>query len=113
MMHAGFTVNGVTVFDSGEYETWSSSMFNQRVLKKFGDELIKDMVFDTVDQTTETTNEMFSAAVQRDTPETGYDKFHLWFFRGLSTPLEESVVKRVAHKLTHVKDFKVADMAGS
>ena len=66
--------------------------------------------FLTVDQTTETTNEMFSAAVQRDTFETGYDKFHLINFKGLETPLEESVVKRVAQKLTHVKDFKVAVM---
>ena len=86
-------------------------MFNQRVLKKFGDELIKDMVFAGVDQSTETTNEMLSAAVQRDTPETGYDKFHLIYFRGLETPLEENVIQRVAQKLAHVKDFKVASMS--
>ena len=105
MMKAGFFVNGVTVFDKGMTETWSSSMFNQRVLKRFGDELIKDMEFESVNQTTEITNEMLSAAVQRDTPTTGYDKFHLWNFEGLETPLEESVVQRVAQKLAHVKDF--------
>ena len=36
----GFTVNGVIVFDEGESETWSSAMLNQRMLKKFGDDLI-------------------------------------------------------------------------
>ena len=36
----GFKVNGVTVFDEGESETWSSAMLNQRMLKKFGDDLI-------------------------------------------------------------------------
>ena len=109
-MKAGLTVNGVTVLDKALTETWSCSMFNQRVLKKFGDELIKDMVIDFVNQATETTNELFSAAIQRDTPETGYEKFHLNNFKGLKTPMEKSVLQRVAQKLTNVKDFKVRYM---
>ena len=109
-MRTGFKVNGVTVFDIGLAEFWSSSMFNQRLLKKFGDELIRDMDIESLEQTTETTNEFLTAAVQRDTPEIGYDKFHLHFFKGLETPLEESVVQRVTEKLTFVKDFKVSTM---
>ena len=60
-MSAGFKISGVTVFDKGESETWSSAMLNQRVLQKYGDDLIKDIEIDHVDQTTEITNEFFSA----------------------------------------------------
>ena len=80
------------------------------MLNKFGDELIKDIVIEWVDQSTETMNEFLSAAVQRDTPETGYEKFHLRNFEGLETPLEESVVQRVTQKLTHVQDLAVTGM---
>ena len=43
LMSLGFKISGVTVFESRIHETWSSAMFNQRVLKKFGDDLIKDI----------------------------------------------------------------------
>ena len=76
----------------------------------FGDGLINDMIIFDVNQSTEIMNEFLSAAIQRDTSETGYDKFHLIDFYGLETPLEESVVQRVIKKLTNVKDFKVATM---
>ena len=76
----------------------------------FGDGLINDMIIFDVNQSTEIMNEFLSAAIQRDTSETGYEKFHLIDFYGLETPLEESVVQRVIKKLTNVKDFKVATM---
>ena len=104
-MSAGLILNGVTVFESNAAETWSSSMFNQRVLKKFGDEIIKDLVIEDVRQSRETTNELLSAAIQRDTPETGYEKFHLG---GLDTLVEEGIIERIKQKLSFVKDFKVA-----
>ena len=34
---AGLSLNLVEVFANGQSETWSASMLNQRILKKFGD----------------------------------------------------------------------------
>ena len=59
-MCAGLKIGGVTVLQPGESETWSNSMLSQRILKTYGDEPVKDVYFDTVNQTTETTNELFS-----------------------------------------------------
>ena len=80
------------------------------MLKKYGDDSIKDVVIKGVNQTTETTNEFLSTVDQKVTPETGYDKFNISHFRGLETRIEESVVQRVSQKLTRVKNFKVAKM---
>ena len=80
------------------------------MLKKFGDDLIKHIAIEYVRQSTEITNELLSAAVQRDSPETGYEKFHLINFEGLETPLEESIIERIKAKLTKVQDFTVSAM---
>ena len=109
-MNLGLKISGVTVFDMSKHETWSSAMFNQRLLKTYGDDLINDIEIHELNQTTEITNEFLSAVVQRDTPESGYEKFLLWNFRGLKTPLEESVFNRVIEKLSTVKEFKIAHM---
>ena len=85
-------------------------MLNQRILKTYGDDPVKDVAIETVNQTTEVTNEMFSTVFQKDSPETGYDKFHLDDIYGLETPLEETVLERGKEKLTQVQDFKVAEM---
>ena len=85
-------------------------MLKQRMLKTYGDDLVKDVDIDALDQSTETTNEFLSTIRQRDTPETHYDKFGLSRFRGLETPLEETVIESIKEKLTHVHEFKVAWM---
>ena len=69
---------------------------------------MKDLVIANLLQSTETTNEFLSTIWQRDSLENGYEKFHLSNFKGLMTPLEESVIERSKEKLTHVQDFKVA-----
>ena len=109
-MRTGLFLNGVTVFEKGQAETWSSAMLNQRVLQNFGDELVKDILIYRLEHSTETMNEFLTAVIQRDTPETGYEKFYLRNFKGLETPLEESVIQRVTQKLTQVKNFSVACM---
>ena len=87
-------------------------MLKQRMLKTYGDDLVEDVDISRVDQTTETTNEFLSTIKQRETPETGYDKFGLRYFRGLETPLEETVIDSIKEKLTHVQEFKVSFMDG-
>ena len=62
-MSTGVFIGDVTVFDFLESETWSSSMFNQRLLKKYGDDLIKAISVDTLKQSTEVTNELFDAII--------------------------------------------------
>ena len=52
MYCAGLALNKVDVFEEGAYETWSSSMLNQRILKKFGDDLIKAVKIHNLKQTT-------------------------------------------------------------
>ena len=85
-------------------------MLKQRMLKTYGDDLVKDIDIEGVNQTTETTNEFLSTVKQRETPETGYVKFGLKYFHGLKTPLEETVVESIKEKLTHVQELKVAWM---
>ena len=109
-MSLGLEVGDTTVFEIGSHETWSNVMLVKRLLKVYGDGLVKDLVFEGLNQTTETTNEVFSAIEQRDSPKTGYEKFHLKYFRGLETRLEESVIERIKVKLSHVLDLKVAEM---
>ena len=86
-------------------------MLNQRMLKRYGDNPVKDAVIKEVRQTTETTNEFLSTVNQRATAETGYDKYHLNAFRDLETPLEQSVIDRIKEKLSLVQDFEVAWMS--
>ena len=64
----GFNINGVIVFDEGLAETWSSSMLNQRILKKFGDELIDSVEIIKLRASTKVANEFLDAIIQRDTP---------------------------------------------
>ena len=85
-------------------------MLIQRLLKLYGDDFVKDLVIRRLLQSTEITNEFLSTIWQRDSPENGYEKFHLVNFKGLMTPLEESVIERPKEKLTHVRDFRVAEM---
>lgn len=54
-----------------------------------------------------TLKEMLTAAIQRDTPDSGYKRFHFGGFGGLDAPLEESLVERFTERLTNVEDFKV------
>ena len=109
-MSTGLKIGGIEVLKPGESETWSNSMLKQRILKRYGDDPVKDAVIEEVKQTTETTNEFLSTVNQRATAETGYDKYHLNDFEDLETPLEESVIDRIKEKLTQVQDFKVANM---
>ena len=110
-MSAGLKIGGVSILKPGESEIWSNPMLCQRILKTYGDDPFKDVVFDTVDQTTEVSNEFFSTVFQKDSLETGYEKLHFNDFVGLETRLEESVLERVKEKLTHVLDLKVAEMS--
>ena len=76
MMCAGLKIGGKSILQPGESETWSNPMLCQRILKTYGDDLFKDVVVERVNQTTEVSNEFFSAIFQRETPETGYEKLH-------------------------------------
>ena len=78
IMQAGIRINDVIVFDAGESETWSSAMFRQRSLKRFGDGLVTSLEIERVKQTTEVTNELFDAVLKLDTPQTGLDKFTMY-----------------------------------
>ena len=109
-MSTGLEIGGIEVLKPGESETWSNSMLKQRILKTYGDGPVMDVAIKRLNQTTETTNEVFSTVFQRDSPETGYYKFHLDDIRGLETRLEETVLERGKEKLTHVQDFKVVEM---
>ena len=100
MITLGFKVNGVAVFE-GESETWSSAMLNQRTLRKFGDDLIKDIEIDQLKATSQVASEFLDAVIQKDSLPTGYEKFNLKI-KHLQTPLEESVMERVQEKLQHV-----------
>ena len=60
VMCTALKIGGVTVLQPGEYETWSNSMLTHRILKTFGDEPVKDVRIEKVNQTTETTNELLS-----------------------------------------------------
>ena len=59
-MSAGLKIGGTEVLKTGESETWSNSMLKQRMLKTYGDDLVKDVDIDALDQSTETTNEFLS-----------------------------------------------------
>ena len=59
----GFTVNGVIVFDVGESETWSSAMLNQRMLKKFGDDLIEAIEIHGLTATSQVASELLDAVI--------------------------------------------------
>ena len=85
-------------------------MFNQRVLKKFGDELIKDVQIPRLKASTEVANEFFDAVIQRDKPKTGYEEFGIQLFEGPESALDGTVLERVQDKLLNVKDFGVARM---
>ena len=106
----GFIVDGIAVFERDSAETWSAAMFVQRYLKKAGDFPIKFCEISLLCATTEIANEFFVTLRQRDTPETGFEKFHLSWLTDMKTPLEESVLQDFTEKLSHVKDFKVSCM---
>ena len=102
----GLKVNGVSVFDErGESETWSSAMLSKRMLKTFGDKLIKEVEIQRLKATSQVATEFIDAIIQKDTVATGYEKFHLRRFLGMKDLFEETVVERLLEKLTHVKDL--------
>ena len=80
------------------------------MLKKFGDELIKDVQIPKLKASTEVANGFFDAVIQRDTPETGYEEFGIQLFEGPESALDETVLERVQDKLLNVKDLKVAKL---
>ena len=77
------------------------------MLKVYGEDLVKDLVIKNLKMPTMYANELFSTILQRDSPETGYEKFHFFGARKLKDPLEQSVIERLKEKLTHVKDYKI------
>ena len=83
-------------------------MFVQRYLKKAGDFLVKSCELAKLEACTEIANELFATIKQRDTPETGFNKFHVQDVKGMDDKFEESIVEDFSHKLSHVNDFKVA-----
>ena len=85
-------------------------MFVQRLLHKAGDFPYKTCEVPMLETSTETANELFATIKQRDTPQTGFEKFHLAKFQGMLTPLEKGKLDELTLKLSHVKDFKVANM---
>ena len=86
-MCCGLKINGCEVFRAGESETWSSSMLNQRILNKHGDEPIDALELDTLRQPTKVLNEELDTIGKRETAKKGYKKFHLktifFFYFGL------------------------------
>ena len=109
-MCCGLKINGCEVFRAGESETWSSSMLNQRILNKHGDEPIDALELDTLKQPTKVLNEELDTIGKRETAKKGYKKFHLNVFNDLEKPMEQSVVESTLKKLEYVQDFKVARM---
>ena len=107
---AGLALNKVDVFEKGAYETWSSSMLNQRILKKFGDDLIKAVKIHNLKQTTQVTNESLDTVIKRDSIEGGYEEFEIRTWNGLETPLEETVLEELKSKLEHVQKFSVTNV---
>ena len=103
-------INKVTVFETGSSETWSSAMFVQRFLKEAGDEPIKSCRVPMLNTTTEVANEFFTALNQREMSQTGIDSFFIEDFRGMETPLEESILEDLSDKLSQVRDFRVYEM---
>ena len=103
-------VDGITVFNSAE--TWSSAMLVQCYYKKAGDFPIKKCEVAKLETSTENVNEFLVTLTQRDTPETGFEKFHIAECSGMKTKLEENAFEELAQKLSHVQDFKVAWMHG-
>ena len=118
IINLGLTVNGVTVFDvstvkgmvAGEAETWSTAMFGNRLVKKFGDDLHKDIEINALGASSQVASEFLDAIIQKDTYAYGYEKFNLDWFTGMETLLEQNVIERLLQKLTHVKDLKVSNM---
>ena len=55
----GFIVDGITVFEAGSAEIWSSSMFVQRYYKIAGDFPIKFCELSRLETGTENANELF------------------------------------------------------
>ena len=43
-MSLGLKIGGMTIFEKGSSETWSNAMLVQRLLKIYGDGLVKDPV---------------------------------------------------------------------
>ena len=74
---SGLALNGVEVFAEGECDTWSASMYNQRILKKFGDDPIKAIKIELLRQEANVTNEMLDALMKRNTVESGYSEFEI------------------------------------
>ena len=62
----------------------------------------------SLEASTEIANEFLAALVQRDAPETGYYQLTIENFKGMETPLEESVLEELADKLIQVAEFTVA-----
>ena len=48
-MSLGLKIGGMTIFEIGHHETWSNAMFVQRLLKIYGDGLVKDPVIEYLD----------------------------------------------------------------
>ena len=109
-MQCGVYLNNMCVFPRDmERVLWSSDMFNERVREKIGDELVKRLFFTNLHQTAEITNELFSAAAQLATPETGFESLTFNFF-DYKDGLDWDVLKQFAQKLTHVKSFRIENM---
>ena len=45
-MSLGLKVGDISVFEIGSHETWSNAMLVQRLLKIYGDGLVKDLVIE-------------------------------------------------------------------
>ena len=103
-------IDGITVFEYGSSENWSSAMFVQRYLKKAGDFPIKECEVLMLHTSTEIANEFLATLNQRDTPQTGFETFRLSYCEGMENPLEESILEELSQKLSHVKDFSIAGM---
>ena len=82
----GFTVNGIIVFDvssiagmvSVEAETWSTAMFGNRLIKRFGDDLFKDVEILKLEASSQVASEFLDAVIQKDSETNGYEKFHMF-----------------------------------
>ena len=59
-MSTGLKIGGIEVMKPGEFETWSNSILNQRILKTYGDDTVNDLAMESLNQTTEVSNEVLS-----------------------------------------------------
>ena len=82
---------------SGEAEKWSTAMFGNRLLKRFGDDLHKDVEINALGASQWVASEFLDAVIQKDTEPNGYQKFHMSWFTGLrdNKTFDESVLERL------------------